>query len=138
MSFTSDEPESLVRNVAWPKSKIKILYIVIPILWGEYHGESNPSAFVRWSICSWTNASNSSTLAKLSAIAGFSVISALTWKTTPCFRIVSMLEPTRIIVKSSVAIRTPNMVISLVPTYFFRPTWHLLVWLYYNYRLILF
>jgi len=32
MSFTSEDPESLVRNVARPKSKIKILYIVNPIL----------------------------------------------------------------------------------------------------------
>jgi len=30
ISFTSDEPASLVRNVACPKSKIKILYIVKP------------------------------------------------------------------------------------------------------------
>ena len=30
ISFTFDEPASLVRNVACPKSKIKILYIVKP------------------------------------------------------------------------------------------------------------
>ena len=32
MSFTSDDPKSLVRNVACPKSNKIILYIVNPIL----------------------------------------------------------------------------------------------------------
>jgi hypothetical protein len=32
MSLTSDDPESLVRNVACPKSRSSILYIVMPIL----------------------------------------------------------------------------------------------------------
>ena len=32
ISFTSDDPESLVRNVACPKSNNNILYIVNPIL----------------------------------------------------------------------------------------------------------
>ena len=50
MSFTSDEPESLVRNVACPKSSIKILYIVKPIRWGEYHGVSRPRALTLCSI----------------------------------------------------------------------------------------
>jgi len=79
ISPTLDEPESLVRNVAFPKSSINILYIVNPILCGEYHGLSSPSVLIRSSICVWTNCSNSSTVAKLSAMAGFSVISAQTW-----------------------------------------------------------
>ena len=47
ISPTFEEPESLVRNVAFPKSRISILYIVNPILCGEYHGLSSPSAFIR-------------------------------------------------------------------------------------------
>ena len=47
MSPTFEDPESLVRNVAFPKSRINILYIVKPILCGEYHGVSSPSVFIR-------------------------------------------------------------------------------------------
>ena len=36
ISPTFDEPESLVKNVAFPKSRIKILYIVNPTRCGEY------------------------------------------------------------------------------------------------------
>ena len=52
MSLTFEEPESLVRKVACPKSRINSLYIANPILCGEYHGVSNPRALVRLSICS--------------------------------------------------------------------------------------
>ncbi|KFM19728.1 hypothetical protein AAA799P11_00468 [Marine Group I thaumarchaeote SCGC AAA799-P11] len=65
------------------------------------------------------NPSNSSTDEKLSAMAGFSVISERTWNTIPCFRIVSMFEPTREIVINSVIIKTPNIVAALVATYLF-------------------
>ena len=50
ISPTFDEPESLVKNVAFPKSKIIILYIVYPSLCGEYHGVSNPNVFILSSI----------------------------------------------------------------------------------------
>ena len=46
ISPTFEDPESLVRKVALPKSRIYILYMVYPILCGEYHGLSSPSAFV--------------------------------------------------------------------------------------------
>ena len=78
ISPTFDEPESLVRNVALPKSKIKILYIVYPSLCGEYHGVSRPNVSIRSSIFCWTNFSNSSGLLNPCAMVVFSVISALT------------------------------------------------------------
>ena len=52
ISFTSDEPTSLVRKVACPKSNKIILYIVNPILCGEYHGSSKPKVLIRSSVLS--------------------------------------------------------------------------------------
>ena len=46
ISPTFEDPESLVRKVALPKSRINILYMANPILCGEYHGLSSPSASV--------------------------------------------------------------------------------------------
>ena len=78
ISPTFDEPESLVKNAAFPKSRIRILYIVNPIRCGEYQGLSNPSVLIRSSIFCSIKASNSSGFEKLSAMDGFSIISDLT------------------------------------------------------------
>ena len=123
ISPTLDEPESLVKNVACPKSSNSILYMDSPILCGEYQGSCKPNSVMRLSIVSCTYSSKASTDSKLSANPGVSAISCLTCTATPCFSITSMLEPTKATVSSNVTINTPKSVATLVATYFFKPTY---------------
>src|SRR6476660_4780753 len=50
MSLTLEEPESVVKKLDLPKSRVTILDKVLKKRLGEYHGSSNPKDLTFWAI----------------------------------------------------------------------------------------